>query len=204
MTISTRKQGYERDSLIIDTIEQYRVLTAEQIKELIFSEQSQGLRICQRRLKKLFDTGEILKKRDEINLHYYYFLDENLKQLNHIATTNQMFFDFKARLDNWEKVFSFNREIDYKFIRADGIVSKKNTVTNQYSFYYLECDLSRGNKFDKIQLYNRLFEEVEQKKFWWSQYTDQFPEILIRTVRPRVVERAIEKENRHGLNFKLV
>lgn len=198
---STRQLGYERNNVIIELLEQYTVLTAENIRDLMFSDIDSGLRVAQRKLKALVDKGIINKKRDDLTLKYYYYIGD-VKQVAHISITNDVFFEIKNNLENWEKIYCYNRETDYTILRADGFVGIENKLTSERRFIFIEADRS-NNKFDKVTLYNELFEQ-DHSKFWWSKYAKRFPEIYVRTFREKAVQKAIDKDNRNGLRFKIV
>jgi predicted transcriptional regulator len=83
---------FERDYLIIEFLEKFKVATTSQIKELFFP----SINTCRRRLKKLIEYKEIKRLRDNINRDYIYFIKEP-KQLKHSLAVTDFYINMNKR-----------------------------------------------------------------------------------------------------------
>lgn len=197
MVYNTHKKGYYRDRSIINAIKHHKVLDTEQIRLLLFSKQKSGLRIAQRRLKKLVDTKKINRARDSIDCQYEYFIGKRPSQNEHILMVNWVYIWILYNLRSWEKLERFDFEQDYGILRSDAFVFIKNKFTDKNKFLFIEVDMS-DNPFDKVEKYNRLYEEERYSGWWWVKLTDRFPKILIFTNRKLEIV-----GNKNNLEFEI-
>ena len=194
-----RAKGYHRDRAIIEAVEAYKALDAEQIRVMFFPFK-EGKRKAQERLLKLYAAGKL--KRDSADGPYYYY-HEKPGMISHLIGLNWTRLWLERSLKNWEKLHSFTYEKpDYGFIRPDGFAAIQNIATGKYRFLFIEQD--RGtNSFDKIPKYCKLYESEKYLTDWWVKLSARFPPVLIVTSRPGVVREAVKKDNNAGLEFQV-
>ena len=103
------------------------------------------------------------------------------------------------------KLHSWSYEQDYKILRTDGFIAIKNTMSGKFRFMFLEMD--RGtNAFNKVDLYNKLYEKEKYAHWWWVPLSERFPVVQIVTVsdsRKRLIQSEIDAKNSAGLEFKV-
>jgi hypothetical protein len=110
----------------------------------------------------------------------------------------------QKQLKSWETLHYWQYEPSYKTVRPDAFVTIKNNTRDAFRFLFVEreCDT---NPFRKIQLYNEMYEKGEYTGSWWAEKATRFPVTMIvveTTARLATVRKCIEKENKHGLEFK--
>lgn len=190
-------KGYQRDSRIVAEIQEMKALTTEQVRYLYFRGLRYGLRKAQERLLKLVREGRL--KRVRVGAEFAYYV-ERPGQLDHAVAVNwcrvflEICFSLQDRFVAWEQP-------DYSFMRPDGLFVSENVVTGETRGWFVEADLSDGNRFDKVELYTELFESGAYEKEWWVERMQRFPQILIATVRETAVKRTVKEGNAAGLRF---
>lgn len=122
----------ERDNLIIEFLEKFKVATTTQIKDLFFP----SINTCRRRLKKLYDMKKIKRTRDNINKDYIYFLKEP-KQLKHsLAIVN-----FYTNIYKKYKITNYRIEPNLGSIQPDMLFTFIDEY-NKHHIAFLEVELS--------------------------------------------------------------
>ncbi|MDQ7790354.1 MAG: hypothetical protein RDU41_09935 [Clostridia bacterium] len=207
--MTDREKGYRRDRAIIDLVTERRCVSADQIEALLFQGMLSGQRVCQRRLEKLTAREQLLRWRNALDQPYAYYLDaeSRIDQMAHTVLLNWVYCWQLRRLKSWERIHSWSYEMDYGILRADAFAAIKNTVTGTFRFAFVELDRAEsGNKFDKITKYNDLYESDNYADSWWLPLAKRFPPILMATTTTRQkakIEKAVEAENRNGLEFQV-
>lgn len=196
--MNNRQKGYYRDKAILNAIFERYALDTEQVRCLYFPTKY-GRRKAQERLLKLYKKGKL--KREKVNDIYAYYI-EKPGMIKHTLAVNWVRIWFEKKAKSWEKVY-FYYEKDYKILRCDGFVAVKNTVTGGYKFYFVELD--RGtNKFDKVEKYNKLFDDCGYDGDWWVKLTDKFPQVVIVTTsRVEKIKELIKERNTNNLRFEV-
>ncbi len=115
---------------------------------------------------------------------------------------NWIFIWFKLNLKTYESIFHFSYERQNEIFRYDALIAIENKFTQEIRFYFIEVDIS-NNKFDKVKLYTKFYQELLYKKEWWIKYVKRFPVIIVLTHRKRGVEKKIEEDNFSNLEFKV-
>ena len=203
--MNNHQKGYRRVREIVEAVERCGVLDAEQIERLIYPGVKSGKRQAQRKLKKLYEAKRLKRDRLAIDEPYHYYTAK-MQQTKHRLATNWIYLWMLNNLKNWETLHSFEYEPDYKILRADALASVKNKVTGKFLFYFVEADLSTGNPFDKVKKYNDLYASERYAGSWWVKIADRFPAVIVATEsesRLRTIQRAVDEENVHGLEFRV-
>lgn len=182
-------------------LEKAEVLNTDQIKLLFFRDVS--LRMAQKRLLKLLEVKRIKRDRLSISEPYFYYLSKKPGQVEHRLAVNWVYVWFHRKLGGWEKFHSFEWEVKYSILRADGFCALRNLALNSFTFSFVEFDVyDSGNAFDKVPKYNILYESREWERSWWSSLASGFPSIIVVTTgSPRRILDKVDKENRNGLEF---
>ncbi len=201
--MSNHKKGCQRDRDILALVESYGALNTDQIKLLLFPNVSE--RVCRRRLKALYDKKFIRRERFSISEPFYYYLGKRPGQIDHLLAVNWAYTWFRLRLADWEKIHSFEREIDYKILRTDGLVAIWNTVQKTFGFWFIELDRAEsGNRFDKVSKYTSYYLSEAYLGTWWAKLAQRFPGILVVTTGSKQrIEDKITQENTSNLRFKV-
>jgi len=212
--MNTRQKGYYRDKLIVETIEQFEVLSTEQIYYLFFSDIKYGMVKCRERLRQLRNKNKIVTLRLDINECSYHFINKKPYYLQHNVNRNWGFMYIINMVKCECKYLKFNEiRLEYYMkcgIRTDGIIGFKNYVTGEYRYWILESDkVDSKNKFNKIKNYNDKFGingEGYRNEHWFKR-VERFPHILIvcDNVKKRdKILNIIDEENVKGLKFIVV
>lgn len=201
--MNNHQKGFRRVRDIVEAVERHGVLDAEQIECLIYRGVKSGQRQAQRKLKKLHDANRLRRDRLAVDEPYHYYVAK-MQQARHRLATNWIYLWMQGNLKNWEQLHSWEYEPDYKILRADAMAAVKNKVTGKFLFYFIEADLSH-NPFDKVKKYNDLYASERYAGSWWVRLADRFPAIIVATEvesRLKTIQRAIDEENVHGLEFR--
>lgn len=203
-------KGYRRDKLILEAVNDRQCLSTEQVHILLFQTQKQGLRIAQRRLEALYRAGLLSRWRQSLAQPFYYYNGERkeIRQFSHKIGVNWVYLWTLLQLKGWEKLHAWQYEPqDYKTIRPDAFCAIKNTMDRDhpFSFFFLEYDRAQsGNKFDKIERYNRMFANEEYIDTWWAKLSTRFPPVYTVTTTPTraaAIKKSMDEKNEHGLEF---
>lgn len=200
--LTCTRKGYYRDKAIVETIERFRAMDTEQVCRLFFTG-SQAMRVAQRRLKVLTDSGKLHRARDSTDLPFWYYTGKKPAQHEHRLAVTWAYVWLSSKLKQWERLERFDMEQDYKLLRADALAAIRNTVTGKLRLLFIEADCS-GNDFDKITKYNSLYATGGYTGAWWVKEAERFPPVVIITenaARRRKIERRITDDNTHGLEF---
>lgn len=202
--VNPKRLGYYRDRKILQAIYDYRALNTEHVHALLFNNMIYGQRKAQERLLKLTRQGKLNRSRAGEDPYIYYSGDRP-GMLDHLIGINWIRIWLQQNLSSWETLHSWSYEQDYKVLRADGFAAVKNSATGKFKFTFVEMD--RGtNKFNKAELYNKLFAKNSYTSWWWVPLTQRFPPVLIVTVsesRNRIVQSELEAHNSCGLEFQI-
>lgn len=178
--LSNHKKGSQRDKELLRLIESQGCMNTDQIRLLMFRCVSK--QVCNRRLLKLTEKGLLKRDRYSINEPFFYYLDKRPGQVEHVLGVSWVYVWVNLKLNSWEKLHSFEREITFKILRSDGLVSIKNNVTKELRFMFIEMDIAEsGNKFKKSELYNKLYSTEGYKGTWWSSLLKRFPQVVVVT-----------------------
>ncbi|MBU7006286.1 hypothetical protein [Phosphitispora fastidiosa] len=203
------QRGYCRDNSILATLEDYKTLNIQQIIFLHFTltefkTYEVAKRKAQERMLKLHRKGMV--ERWASNEGYVY--GEKTAHWQHRILLNWVRVYIELQKACWEKTHCFKYEPDYSFLRPDGFCAIKNTVTERFRFMFIEGENhSDRNDFNKVRLYNKLFEQINRGyKRWWVTLTDKFPPVLIvcqTENRKEKILRKIQEDNANGLRFSV-
>jgi len=185
-------------------LETQSALNTDQIKLLLFHDTC--LRIVQRRLKKLTETGRIKRSRLSIDEPYYYYANKKPGQLEHVLGVSWIYTWVNSSLSTAMVLHSFEREVVYKTLRPDALICVKNTWSSSFSFFYAEFDIAEsGHDFgEKVRRYNEFYASGEYLKMWWVPLTKRFPVIrVVTTGRIDAIQKKIAKENVNNLEFQV-
>lgn len=202
------RRGFLRDSAVLSTLEQWGVMSASQIQTLHFTgfkSHDVAKRKTEDRLQKLATRGKLIRWRGE--KEYRYSVEERPAQAEHKILVNWVRIWLVRQLKSWERLHCFAYEQDYGVLRCDAFAAVKNAVTKQFNrLYFVELDRTSSNKWDKVQKYNKLFEQINSGKFtpWWISLTEKFPTVLCVTAdRKEKILRHVQEENKNGLLFEV-
>jgi len=201
--VNHRLKGYRRDKMVLQTIEKCEALTTEQIDALFFSDIKTGYRKAQERLLKLYKRKNLKRFRPSIDCPYIYYTRRR-EQLDHRLAVNWVYVWLTKK--KWHNLVWWYYEQDYKILKCDSFAGLKNIVTGQYKFYFVEVEMDSHRRFDKVARYNELYGEDKYLNWWWVEYAKTFPTIIVvckETKRKREIEKAIETDNKYGLDFRL-
>lgn len=193
-----------RDKGLIELLCDQVSLNTHQIQLLLFG--GTCLRIVQRRLTKLTELKKIMRSRVSIEEPFFYYLERKPGQVEHVLGVSWIYTWVSTSLTSVEALHSFDREVDYKILRPDALISVKNTWSNSISFFFAEMDIAgSGNNFaDKVKRYSDFYGSESYLGQWWAPLAKRFPVIRVVTDGSiRAVQGKIEKANVHGLEFQV-
>lgn len=125
-------------------------------------------RVCNERLKKLYEFEYIKRFRNNINSNYIYYVKRKPKQLNHC---NYISKSYTWILEQGYNIEHFQREILLDNIRADAVYKIKDDCKS--GFIITEVELSNNNTNKKVNKYEEFFITKQYK-----QYFNVMPKIL--------------------------
>lgn len=205
--MNLRQKGSRRDRALVQAIEEHRALDTDQVQALMFAglKPEAGQRKAQERLLKLCQRGKVARSSMGEG-PYCYYVGDKPGMLAHLLGVNWVRLWMLAGCKSWERLHSFGYEQDYGVLRCDGFAAVKNTVTGRYRFAFVEMD--RGtNEFNKVRLYNRLYEREGYTGRWWVPLAGRFPPVVVATSTPRraeVIRARLAEENSAGLEFNVM
>ena len=184
--MTTRQKGYYRDKCIVDIIDEFGVLTTEQVYYLLFSNINYGMVKCRERLRILRNKDKINAVRVDINECNCFYVDRKPnKYLEHDLNRNWGYIYLLRYVGDNHKYYKFN-EIRNEYVmcgnilRPDGIIGFKNYVTNGHKYFFIESDrVESNNKFVKVSNYNEIYKNKLYLNEYWFKLVDRFPHILI-------------------------
>lgn len=194
-------KGFRRDKAILAALGEWGVLDTDQLQMMFFP----SLRMTQKRLQRLIEQGKIKRYRDCTGQPYFYYLERKPGQPEHKIGLNWIRLWIERSLKSWEALSTWQYEPNYKSIRPDALAAVRNSVTEKFRFCFIEreCDT---NPCRKVKLYNDLYASGEYEKAWWAEKADRFPPVIVAVetlTRMDTVKQFIEKENKHGLEFRV-
>ena len=202
--LSNHAKCSHRDKELFRLLETQGALNTDQIKLLLFPDSC--LRIVQRRLKKLTETGRIKRSRLAIDEPYYYYSTKKPGQLEHVLGVSWIYTWVNSSLSTAMVLHSFEREVVHKALRPDALICVKGVWSNSLSFFYAEFDISEsGHDFgEKVKRYNEFYSTGEYLKMWWVPLAKRFPVIrVVTTGRIDTIQKKIAKENVNNLEFQV-
>lgn len=176
--------GYNRDKLIIEIIEKFKCLDAEQIQILFFNNTCNltSAKIqTQHRLKILSEKKKSIKRwRMDLDEPYKYFIDD-FAQKEHICLLNWILINYLIN-NKFEKIYHIEYQRNYKIKIPDLFLVTYNQFNKEkpYKAIFFEMDKTITNKFDTIEKYNNLFESKPVDEYV-QLTTPHFPKIIIAT-----------------------
>lgn len=195
-------KSYQRDKEILLALEKHQALNTDQLKILFFP----SLRRTQQRMARLYELKKVKRCRYAINEPYAYYIDKRSGRLEHLLELNWVYVWLIKTLADWQEIWCFEYEDDYKILRCDAFAGILNKFTNVIKFYFIELDRS-NNTWDKTLKYNLLYEGKIYKKANWVEYAEVFPTILCvsdKLKRLELINKSVQTENKHNLNFKVM
>lgn len=161
----------ERDNNIIDFIDEFKMATSEQIKDLFFNDVSDSM--CRRVLARMVDYGCLKRERDHVNEPYRYYIDRKPKQIRHTLMTTELYVEMKKL--GWN-VLKFMTTVQIGNVRPDAIV----VIEYRESIYafFVEIQL-HGSMEQCTDKYKELFYDFDI----WKEYFVSFPNVLVVTSR---------------------
>lgn len=106
---------------------------------------------------------------------------------------------------DWPDILFYEFEVDYKIGRADGFYIVRLGKDRVVKFF-LECENNSLFRFDKVEKYNKKYEEYWDNEFWADPFGNgikSFPMIVVVTKNKKRVEKIVKRENRNGLIFRV-
>lgn len=203
MRLTNHKKGSLRDKELFRLLESQSALNTDQIRLILFP--NTCLRIVQRRLKKLTDTGKIKRGRVSIDEPYHYYSEKKPGQLEHTLGVSWIYTWVVNGLTKGHELHSFDREVTHKTLRPDALICVKSWK-GSLSLFYAELDIAEsGHDFaEKAKRYNEFYSSGEYLKQWWVPLSKRFPIIrVVTTGSIKSIEKKIAKENANGLEFQV-
>ena len=202
--LNHHKKCSRRDKDLFRLLESQGALDTDQIKLLLFRDTC--LRIVQRRLKKLTDSGKIRRERISIDQPYYYYISKKPGQLEHVLGVSWIYVWACSGLTETIRLHSFEREVTHKTLRPDALICVKNIWKDSFSFFYAEFDIAEsGHDFgEKVKRYNEFYSSGEYLKMWWVPLSKRFPIIrVVTTGKIESLKKRIAKTNVNNLEFQV-
>ena len=126
--------------------------------------------------------------------------------MEHRLSLNWAYIWHLKRLEGWQRL-SWFYEVDCGALVADALALVRNGVTQETTGCFIEMDMAEsGNRFDKVQKYNALYEDPGWEATWWAKDLPCFPRVLIITTgtrRAEMIRGQVKAENRHGIRFEV-
>lgn len=153
----------------------------------------------------MYDRKLLKRSRLSGNESYFYYT-EKPKQIEHRLGVNWVYVwqTLKYRKLPDYRINFFQHEDTYENLRADALMLVQNTFKKVNIFSFVEFDIAEsGNDFDKVTLYNDLYEKNEISSRAWFKLATGFPSVVIVTTgsKQRIFDRM--GENRNGLEFEV-
>lgn len=164
-----------------------------------------GRRKAQERLSKMHTAGKVKRFRISADTPFIYYMDRKSGQIEHLLSVNWVYVWFNVNCNNWRSIWYWQTEIDYKILRCDALCGIKNSFTGEVDFYFVELDRS-NNRFDKVEKYNKFYEDDMYTSQWWVKYSNKFPTVICVTEninRMKVIKEAINEDNANDLRFEV-
>lgn len=198
--------GLDREKRIRCSVLQFQYIDTNMIIQQHFQNTSGGIRKARQVLQRLAMRGDLIRFKPSSRSAYIYHVGKRSRNWRHIYTRNIFHF---ALLKGLRGFHSLWLEFEFPFGggQADGFYIVKNSFTKSGVKFFLEVDI-REDKFDKVYIYNKRFEDKSWHELWWADPVQSgkpvFPRIIVFTTRPGRVKQAIEKQNKAGLQFVVV
>lgn len=177
-----------RDKALLAEVAEGKYYLREQLQELFFRG-IQGPQKAQERLRKLYHSKELKRRRVGSQGGYVYYTEKWSEKYAHWLMLNWVKVAFVSQAKSWQKVSVFSREYPIEDIRADALTCVDNMVTKKRDTYFVEADNGTNPFVDK---YTKLYEKISLSLDppWWA--VDKFPKVLVVTNRPEKVRAVVE------------
>jgi hypothetical protein len=188
-----------RDEKILATVEQFGCVGASHIARMFFSTHKYSEDKARKRLRSLTARNAIQCSKGLSNTYY---IGNAIKQSRHNLARLEAYLKLMEQKQHYEDIKVYF-EVPICQARADLFVSIHNKFTNSKSYTIIEIDLAT-NPFDKVELYNNIFDGDEWTKLWWAKgEVARFPRIIVYTTRPDVVKECFTTQNRNNLRWEV-
>ena len=185
--MNNHQRSCYRDRQIQQVLSEWGALDIFQLTALFFP----SLKMAQKRMQRLTEMGKVKRSRENLGQPYWYYIDKKPVQIEHRLGMNWIRLWLMKNLKSWEKIYSFDYEINYGQLRPDGLIGIKNSQTGKYKFKFIEYD--RGfNKFDKAEKYERWYKSDGYSNQWWVEYVEKFPSIIVVSEKPPRVKSELD------------
>lgn len=168
------RYGARRDRQIIETIIDRGPLDIFLLSAMFFP----SLKMAQKRLQRLAETGKVKRTRETLGHPYTYYSGQRSAQLEHRLGVNYIRLWIEQRLKSWEQIEVWQYEINYGQLRPDALAAIRNNVTGKLRLMFLEYDRAY-NKFDKVAKYERFYDTGGYCGQWWAEQAERFPPVLV-------------------------
>jgi len=185
-------------------VEKLGALSTEQVSLLFFGGIKNSVRMAQKRLQRLYEQKKLRRVRESVNRPYYYYTGTRPGQIEHLVSLNWVYIWMQCRSMGWGRMHCFSREPDYKILRPDAFAGIRDK-NGRFYFAFVEMDLAEsGNHFDKVAKYNQLYASEKYAGWWWVPLATGFPPVIIVTTgRKERIQKHVNRENPHGLEFRV-
>lgn len=203
--MNNAQRGYLRDREVVALVKRLGVANTDQVRALMFRFPT-GLRKAQERLSVLTERGELNRCRIAPNEPYVYYVGRRPGQLDHRVMVSWAYCHVVSGLASWERLEEWRTEDVCGDLRSDAVAGIRIVPTGEWRFVFVEAD-GGDNPFDKVSLYNRLYESQAYLGAWWAERASRFPSILVVTHsegRKRTVLERIRRENVNNLRWEVV
>jgi hypothetical protein len=203
--MNNAQRGYLRDREVVALVRRLGAVNTDQVRALMFRFPT-GLRKAQERLSVLVERGELNRCRIAPNEPYVYYIGRRPAQLEHKVMISWAYAHIVTNLASWECLEEWRQEDVCGELRCDAVAGIHIKPTGEWRFVFVEAD-GGDNSFDKVSLYNRLYESQAYLGSWWAERASRFPSILVVTHsegRKRTVLERIRRENVNNLRWEVV
>lgn len=158
-----------------------------------------------KRLKELMSRAN-LTRYIAPNEPYLYYIGRRPAQLEHRVMVSWAYLYITATLASWERLEEWRLEDVCGDLRSDAVAGIRIVPTGEWRFVFVEADAS-DNPFDKVCLYNRLYNSQAYLGAWWAEKARRFPPIVVVTHsegRKRAILDKVRRKNVNGLRWEVV
>ncbi len=194
-----RKAGSTLSKLILLSLESLKALDTDQIWAMHYRHKKTGRRMAQMKMYSLYKQKKVKRVRFGFDQPFIYYIGKRVGQWEHVLAVNWVYIWFKNNLQPGEKIVYWKAEVNYKFIRPDGLCGIQKEGSKNITYWFIELDRAESrNTWDKIEKYNDLYEARGKPP--------GFPCILCVTTEQKRIQLLKEKAgdpilNRHNLKF---
>lgn len=203
--MTNAQRGYLRDREVVALVRRLGAVNTDQVRALMFRFPT-GLRKSQERLTVLTKRGELNRCRIAPNEPYVYYIGRRPGQLDHRVMVSWAYVHIVTGLASWERLEEWRLEDVCGDLRSDAVAGIRIVPTGEWRFVFVEAD-GGDNSFDKVSLYNRLYESQVYLGAWWAERATRFPAILVVTHsegRKRAILDKVRRKNVNSLRWEVV